>query len=232
MKKCILIVDDDQDIHDIIKHTMAGSFELKFAFNLSEAIAVLNDSTVDLIILDEVLPDGNGTDLCFKIKNELNITGLPIIMLTSKKELKDKLTAFNSGADDYVIKPFEPLELLARAQARLRDNASEIAEGSEITRGDLDLDLTTQGVVLNKNNEKIKLDLTPIEFKILYFLSKVPGDVYNRRDILKNVWGENNHVIERTVDQHISKLRKKLDNSAYTIKSLHKQGYLFALKEE
>ena len=153
-------------------------------------------------------------------------------MLTSKKELKDKLTAFNSGADDYVIKPFEPLELLARAQARLRDNASEIAEGSEITRGDLDLDLTTQGVVLNKNNEKIKLDLTPIEFKILYFLSKVPGDVYNRRDILKNVWGENNHVIERTVDQHISKLRKKLDNSAYTIKSLHKQGYLFALKEE
>ncbi len=228
MRKCVLIVDDDKDIHDIIRMTMVNTFELKFAMDLAQAVNILNDSDIDIIILDEMLPDGNGTDLCFKIKNELKMTSLPIIMLTGKKELKDKLTAFNSGADDYVIKPFEPLELMARVQARLRENSQE---ATVIKRGDLDLDLTTQRVILNKNNEMEGLDLTPIEFKILYFLSKVPGDIYNRRDILKSVWGDNNHVIERTVDQHISKLRKKLEKSEYTIKSLHKQGYLFTQKD-
>lgn len=229
MKK-VLLIDDDIDIHAIIKHAIGNQFTLFTASTLAEGEMVLKDHEIELLILDEMLPDGRGSDLCYRVKNHFNLPHLPIIMLTQKRDLQDKLTAFNSGADDYLVKPFEPLELRARMQARLRAPAP-VQEGNIVERGDLVLDLATQSVSIKNHDELEDLDLTPIEFKILYFLAKDPGSIHNRADILKNVWGENNHVIERTVDQHISKLRKKMATSEFSIKSLHKKGYLFTRKD-
>ena len=230
MKK-ILLVDDDSDIHNIVTHALSSHFSLQIAHNIQLACDTLVNHDFDLIILDEGLPDGSGTDLCFKIRNDFKKEGLPIIMLTSRKDLKDKLMAFNSGADDYVIKPFEPLELLARINARLKTSASSDSTGGPIERGDLVLDLEKQTLGQVKAEGLEDIPLTPIEFKILYFLAKEPEAVYNRTKILEAVWGKDQHVIERTVDQHISKLRKKLSPTEWTIKSLHRQGYLFTKSE-
>jgi DNA-binding response OmpR family regulator len=151
---------------------------------------------------------------------------IPIVMLTQRKELKDKLNAFEAGADDYISKPFEPLELLARVNARLRGTNPK--NSNLLEREDLKLDLTNQHLTLIKEEGEEEISLTPIEFKILYQLAREEGVVRSRADLLETVWGKNQNVIDRTVDQHVSKLRKKLEGSRMTVKSLHKKGYLLA----
>ena len=223
MIKKIILIDDDHDIHALVRHTLMRDFKLLCFDNIGDGESEIVGSQFDLIILDESLPDGSGTDLCKRIKSDKQNSSTPVIMLTQNKELKDKLNAFDSGADDYIPKPFEPLELLARVNARLR-----VGHGSANTleRGDLLLDLTSQSVLIEGHDQDPCL--TPIEFKILYQLAVEEGDIKSRQDLLELVWGKNQNVIERTVDQHVSKLRKKLEPSSYTIKSLHKKGYLLS----
>lgn len=225
MTKKIILIDDDYDVHTLVRHTLAREFDLVCFDNIQEGEAQISADTFDLIILDESLPDGSGTELCKRIKSDRGRGDCPVIMLTQNKELKDKLNAFDSGADDYVPKPFEPLELLARVNARLRDGG---AGSSILERGDLKLDLTSQSVVIQGHNEDPSL--TPIEFKILYQLALEEGRICSRQDLLESVWGKNQNVIERTVDQHVSKLRKKLEPSSFTVKSLHKKGYLLSIE--
>lgn len=225
MKK-ILVIDDDSDVLALVKHTLSREFDVTFAEEISLGEGLIVREEFDLIILDEVLPDGLGSELCQRIKNTSGKESLPVIMLTQRKELKDKLNAFDAGADDYVSKPFEPLELLARVHARLRvagNSGSNVLE-----REDLKLELTAQALHLVKDGKEEEVLLTPIEFKLLYQLAKDEGVVKSRADLLEAVWGKNQNVIDRTVDQHISKLRKKIEGSRMTVKSLHKKGYLLA----
>lgn len=226
MKK-ILIIDDDQDVLALLRHTLSREFELTFAETISDGEGQISRNEFDLIVLDEVLPDGLGSELCQRIKNTQGKESIPVVMLTQRKELKDKLNAFDAGADDYISKPFEPLELLARVHARLRSNSGA---GNILEREDLRLEITSQvlNLVDGEGNEK-EIALTPIEFKILYHLSKEEGVVRSRAELLELVWGKNQNVIDRTVDQHVSKLRKKIEESRMTVKSLHKKGYLLAL---
>jgi DNA-binding response OmpR family regulator len=223
MSKKIILIDDDHDIHSLVRHTLMRDFNLICFDSIGAGESELGTGAFDLIILDESLPDGSGTELCKKIKLDKGLSSTPVIMLTQNKELKDKLNAFDSGADDYIPKPFEPLELLARVNARLR-----VGNGSSnlLERGDLKLDLTSQSVIIEGHDEDPSL--TPIEFKILYQLAVEEGGIRSRQDLLESVWGKNQNVIERTVDQHVSKLRKKLEPSTFTIKSLHKKGYLLS----
>ncbi|MBC99545.1 MAG: DNA-binding response regulator [Halobacteriovoraceae bacterium] len=228
-KKKILLIDDDYDIHDLIRHTLSREFELSYAEYLNEGESLIKKNPFDLLILDETLPDGRGSDLCHKLKNELDFNDLQIIMLTQRKDLKDKLNAFDAGADDYVSKPFEPLELVARINARLRGTTP--GHGNILEKYDLKLELTTLSLsILEKEGEDNwqEISLTPIEFKILYQLIKDEGVVKSRQELLESVWGKGQNVIDRTVDQHVSKLRKKLGPSVMTVKSLHKKGYLLA----
>lgn len=222
MKK-VLLVDDDLEIHQLVTHSIGNEFTVVSAHNLLEAKNLIKITKVDLIVLDEMLPDGSGTDFCFFVKNELGFKEIPILMLTQKKDLKDKLMAFNSGADDYMVKPFEPLELLARINARLRE--LNTSEAGNFVLGDLHFELSNARLFFVKDDEQKRLDLTPIEFKILFLLAKNRESIYSRDDILKTVWGEDNHVVARTVDQHISKIRKKIEESQYTVKSSHGKGY-------
>lgn len=227
-KKKIILIDDDYDIHDLIRHTLSKEFELSYAEYLNEGESLIKKNNYDLVILDETLPDGRGSELCHKLKNELDLNDLQVIMLTQRKDLKDKLNAFDAGADDYVPKPFEPLELLARINARLRGTSSN--HGNLLEKYDLKLELTTQSLSIKDREEDIweEVSLTPIEFKILYQLIKDEGQVKSREELLESVWGKGQNVIDRTVDQHVSKLRKKLGPSKMTVKSLHKKGYLLA----
>jgi len=227
MKK-ILVVDDDQDIFNLVNAALSSDYSLTWASNISKAREEFNKEEYDFIILDEMLPDGRGTEFCHYIKQDLKRPDLPIVMLTSQKELENKLTAFESGADDYVTKPFEPLELKARIQARLR--TSHAGEANIMVKGDLRFDLSTQALSLELSGVANAVDLTPIEFKILYLMAKQEGTVMSREVILTEIWGKNNYVVDRTVDQHISKIRKKIGQSQYTIKSAHGKGYRF-LKE-
>ena len=190
MKK-ILIIDDDQDVLALLRHTLSREFELTFAETISDGEGQVSRSEFDLIVLDEVLPDGLGSELCQRIKNTQGKETIPVVMLTQRKELKDKLNAFDAGADDYI-----------------RSQVLNLVDG--------------------EGNEK-EIALTPIEFKILYHLSKEEGVVRSRAELLELVWGKNQNVIDRTVDQHVSKLRKKIEESRMTVKSLHKKGYLLAL---
>ena len=224
MKK-ILLIDDDMDIHNVVRHALTDQFDLESVYDLKTAELKLGKEEFDLIILDEMLPDGRGTDFCFKVKKDLGKEHLPLIMLTQRRDLVDKLTAFNSGADDYVIKPFEPLELLARINARLRIQGS--SESNSFVKGDLEFDLTTQGLILNRGEEATTIVLTPIEFKILYLMAKKEGQVFSRDAILEAIWGNDKHVVDRTVDQHISKVRKRSKDSQYTVKASHGLGYAF-----
>lgn len=227
-KKKIILIDDDYDIHDLIRHTLSKEFDLSYAEYLNEGESLIKKNSYDLLILDETLPDGRGSDLCYKLKNELDLKDLQIIMLTQRKDLKDKLNAFDAGADDYISKPFEPLELLARINARLRGNNGTY--GNLLEKYDLKLELTTQSLSIQNREGDIwdEVALTPIEFKILYQLIKDEGVVKSRKELLESVWGKGQNVIDRTVDQHVSKLRKKLTASVMTVKSLHKKGYLLA----
>lgn len=226
MKK-ILIIDDDQDVLALLRHTLSREFELTFAETISDGEGQVSRSDYDLIVLDEVLPDGLGSELCQRIKNTQGKENIPVVMLTQRKELKDKLNAFDAGADDYISKPFEPLELLARVHARLRSNSG----GSNILeREDLRLEITSQVLhLVDSEGKEEEIPLTPIEFKILYHLTKEEGVVRSRAELLELVWGKNQNVIDRTVDQHVSKLRKKIEGSRMTVKSLHKKGYLLAV---
>ncbi len=229
MKK-ILVIDDDQDILALVKHTLSREFEVTFAEYIADAEALISRNEFDLIVLDEILPDGLGSELCQRIKNTTGKEALPVIMLTQRKELKDKLNAFDAGADDYISKPFEPLELLARVHARLR--VINGSTSSTLEREDLKLEVTAQSLhLVSESGTEEEVALTPIEFKILYHLAKEEGVVRSRSELLETVWGKNQNVIDRTVDQHVSKLRKKIENSRLTVKSLHKKGYLLALND-
>lgn len=228
IKKRIILIDDDYDIFNLIRQAFSTEFELSYAEYLNEGESLIKKNDYDLVLLDETLPDGFGTELCYKLKNELGFKNLQIIMLTQCKELKDKLHAFDSGADDYISKPFEPLELLARINARLRGKSNN--QGNLLEKYDLKLELTNQSLLVEnrESGQWEAVSLTPIEFKILFQLIKDEGQVKSREELLESVWGKGQNVIDRTVDQHVSKLRKKLILSRMTVKSLHKKGYLLA----
>lgn len=226
-KISLLIIDDDSDIHLLLKRTLEVNFNLSFALDLATAREYVSRERPDIIVLDEGLPDGSGSEFCHYLKNILSMKDVPIIMLTSKKDLQDKLSAFSSGADDYVVKPFEPLELAARIQARFRVG-HENQDSYHLD--DLLFNLSTQKLSIETGDGAVEIDLTPLEFKILYHLSKVVGSVHPRDELLHSVWGEKVNVVSRTVDQHISKVRKKISPSSFTVRSSHGKGYFLVKK--
>lgn len=224
----ILLIDDDNDIHQIINHYLSKHFHIESAFNLKEGQEkLLEDNDFCYVILDEVLPDGRGSEFC---KSFLVKYKIPVISLTSQTSLEDRLNAFDSGVDDYLAKPFEPLELLARINAKLRSISEDSISSDFFEKEGLLFEIAAARLYFIDENGKIEIQLTPIEYKILYLLARKENDVFSRDDILENVWGENSYVVDRTVDQHVSKARKKISKTIYTIKSAHGKGYVFKRK--
>ncbi|MCD9023977.1 response regulator [Cohnella silvisoli] len=206
-KNTILVVDDDSEIRDVIHVYLRNEgFRVLEAENGNRALEIVRAETVQLIILDVMMPDLDGIKACLKIRETLNV---PIIMLSAKQEDIDKITGLSTGADDYVTKPFSPLELIARVKAQLRRQGftAKTEDDSIILVNDLAIDIAQHQVTL-KGEE---VALTPLEFSILELLASHKGQVFHADKIYEKVWKEPTGYSDNTVMVHIRNIREKIE---------------------
>lgn len=226
-KKTILVVDDDKNICELLNlYLTSAGFSLLFAHDGSAALNMVKDNKVDLILLDIMLPVISGWEVCKIIRRTSSI---PIIMLTARDMLEDKIQGFDIGADDYIVKPFEPKEVIARVKARLKANTPEPVHQEGILRvADIVVDLNKYEVYLG---EKL-LEFKPKEVQLLYFLLNNRNIVFSREQLLDKVWNYDFMVDTRTVDVHIKRLREKLgdEGASWSIKTLRGVGYKFEVR--
>lgn len=202
----ILVVDDEPSLLKALKHSLEREgYQVVTAQTGAKALQLINDQDFDLLVLDLMLPEVDGLAVCRQVRLRSN---LPIIMLTARSEDLDKIIGLEMGADDYVTKPFNMRELLARIRALLRrSRAVPFSNQATISIGDLQVDLARQRVLVRGR----EVELTAREFSILQVLVRHPGRVYHRSDLLKLVWGYEQTSDDRTIDVHIRRLREKLE---------------------
>ena len=207
----ILVVDDENEIADLVEiYLVSDGYTVHKASNAEEGLRIIEEEEIHLVLLDIMMPGMDGIQMCKKIRETSNV---PIIMLSAKGADLDKIMGLGVGADDYVTKPFNPLELTARVKSQLRrytqlnpNNQASAAENSEIH---------IRGLTINRDNHKVTIDgeeikLTPIEFDILYLLSSNPGKVFSTDEIFEKVWNEKVYEANNTVMVHIRRLRGKM----------------------
>ncbi|MCX5899138.1 MAG: response regulator transcription factor [Proteobacteria bacterium] len=223
MKKPIAIVEDEPDIVELMTiHLEKAGFPVRSFSNGSEFLRFIKKTTPALVVLDLMLPDIDGLEICKIMRKREDLAAVPVIMVTAKGEEMDKVLGLELGADDYMTKPFSPKELAARVRAVLRrQGPSEQASKLVEIGGTLTIDLTKYEVTLGGS----RIELTSTEFKILELLSSKKGWVFSRDKILNHLWGDEKAVIDRTVDVHIRHLREKLGDAAQFIKNIRGVGY-------
>ncbi|GAA0999441.1 MtrAB system response regulator MtrA [Subtercola frigoramans] len=200
----ILVVDDDPALAEMIGIVLrTENFEPVFCADGSEAFAAFTSSKPDLVLLDLMLPGMDGIEVCTQIRAE---SGIPIIMLTAKSDTTDVVKGLESGADDYIVKPFNPKELVARIRTRLRQTPQPSSSDS-LRIGDLELDV--QGHEVRRGAERI--NLTPLEFDLLHALAAKPQQVFTREMLLEQVWGYHYKADTRLVNVHVQRLRAKVE---------------------
>ena len=223
MSISIHIVEDEQPIITLVKYNLEKEgYKVSFSDNGNEGIEEIKRILPDLVLLDWMLPDFSGVEICKILKKEKKFKDIPIIMLTAKGEDEDKIKGLNSGADDYITKPFSFPELLARIKALLRrSKPSLVADTIEFE--DLKIDKITRRV-FRKNKE---IHLGPKEYDLINFFIKNPKRVYSRDQILENVWSDNINVETRTVDVHIRRLRQSINIDGFKelIRTVRSAGY-------
>lgn len=221
----VLVVEDSIETQALLKRALHGSHVIDMVSGIEQAKQLLLTSTWDLLVLDRGLPDGDGLDLCgTEATGEANIKRkIPILMLSARDSVNDRVEGLTAGADDYMTKPFEPSELLARIDAILRRGPSQEAQFI-VTLGNLILNLETQTAYFKKGTSEQSINLTPIEFKILRCLVKNYGKEVSREHLVEVVWGQT-HLSERNVDSRVCHLRKKLSESGFEIKNRREYGY-------
>ncbi len=222
----VMVVDDDINICELQRiYLEKENFQVTVCYDGKKAVEVFKDKAPDIVILDIMLPGMDGWEVCREIRK---ISSIPIIMLSAKDETFNKVLGLELGADDYMVKPFEPKELIARIRAVLRryDRQEEVPE-----------QIIFPGLVINKSNYTVKLsgndiELPPKELELLFFLASNPNKVYTREQLLENVWGFDFYGDTRTVDVHIKRLRDKFELSEYKwqIKTVWGVGYKFEFK--
>lgn len=206
-KKQILVVDDEERMRTLVRaYFEKEGFAVEEAANGEEAIKKTAQKAYDLIVLDLMLPRVDGWSVCRKIREKSTV---PIIMLTARGEEEERLLGFDLGADDYVVKPFSPRELVARARALLRRTNSATENPEMIQTGYLTIDPAGRSVTVQGE----RLALTPKEFDLLYHLARHPGRVFSREQLLEQVWGYDFYGDLRTVDTHVKTLREKISRS-------------------
>lgn len=224
----ILLVEDSPVDRKIALASLEKKYTVITAESLAEAQKELDAGKFDLILLDVDLPDGNGFRFVSGLKGHDCIKNTPIFFITRKSETPDEVLGFALGADDYLAKPVDPMKLRARVDAKLLKAEEARKQNSILQNTGLRLNFTSQqAYLLGKNGEKT-LDLTPLEFKILAHFMKHENHVFTREQLIDRIWGISTNVIDRTVDMHVSNLRRKIDGSGYTIFSLRGVGYRFS----
>ncbi len=225
-KKKVLVIDDDMNICELIRLYLAKEgYEVQTVYDGKNGIEEFVKFTPNIVVLDIMLPGVDGWQVCREIRK---ISNIPIIMLTAKGETFDKVLGLELGADDYMVKPFEPKELVARVKAVLR----------RYERKDYDVkELIFPNLVINKSNYVValngkELEMPPKELELLYFLASNPNKVFTREQLLEHVWGFDFYGDSRTVDVHVKRLREKIDmpNQTWSLKTVWGVGYKFEVK--
>ncbi|OGT20304.1 MAG: phosphate regulon transcriptional regulatory protein PhoB [Gammaproteobacteria bacterium RBG_16_57_12] len=228
MSANVLIIEDEPAIREMVRMAleMAG-LDLMEAGCIQDAQRRLAEQLPDLVLLDWMLPDGAGVDYARRLKKDEATAHLPVIMLTARGEEEDKIRGLESGADDYVTKPFSPRELIARIKAVLRRTSPQFSEEHLQVEG-----LVIDGASHRVHAEGASIDLGPTEYRLLHFFMHHPERVYSRSQLLDRIWGGSVYIDERTVDVHIRRLRKALEASGYDrlIQTVRGAGYRFSSK--
>jgi DNA-binding response OmpR family regulator len=227
-EKTVLVVDDDVKTVELVKvYLNRDGYGVLTAYDGVEALRVARESNPDLVVLDLMLPDVDGLEVCRTLRHESDV---PIIMLTARTTDQDKLTGLDSGADDYVTKPFSPKELAARVRAVLRRLPGERGP-AQITHGELTMNLVRREAWLAGR----LLALTDVEFKLLGVLAREPGRVFSRGDLIEKALGYDFAGFDRTIDVHILNLRRKIEqapNRPRYVKTVYGAGYKFVGDEQ
>jgi len=224
-KEKILVVDDDEDIVELVQYNLAKEgYRVHCVTSGEAALRKAVSEIPDAILLDLMLPDVDGLDVCRQLKNNQATRHIPVIMLTAKGEDADIVTGLELGAEDYVVKPFSPRVLLARLRVVFRQKQSRDP--------DADLVVHSHDLIIDPNRHEVLLhgkptSLTTTEFRILHFLARLPGRVFSRDHIISGVRGDDYAVTERSVDVQIVNIRKKLGNSGQAIETVRGVGYRF-----
>ena len=224
---CILVVDDDREIADLVEiHLVGDGYTVFKAYDAMEGLEILAEQDIKLAILDIMMPGIDGIEMCKKIRETSTI---PIIMLSAKSADLDKIVGLSSGADDYVIKPFNPLELTARVKSQLR----RYTTFNPSSQTPVSKEIFLENLSINKENHQVisygkDVKLTPIEFDILYLLASNQGKVFSTEEIFEKVWNEKMFEANNTVMVHIRRLREKIEldsRNAQIIKTVWGVGY-------
>jgi two-component system phosphate regulon response regulator PhoB len=223
----VLVVDDEPDLLELIRFNLSqAGFAVETAATGMEAMEALRRSPPQLLVLDVMLPDLSGTELCRRVRSDKRLLDLPVLMLTAKSEEIDRVVGFELGADDYVTKPFSPRELVLRVKALLRRRGAGASEGERaaIEHGSLRVDTESHRCHVGER----EIVLTAKEFKLLEALVTRPGRVMTRERLLDEVWGSDITVTTRTIDTHLKRLRDKLGEAGDMIETVRGVGYRLA----
>ncbi|MCQ2741257.1 MAG: phosphate regulon transcriptional regulator PhoB [Alphaproteobacteria bacterium] len=229
MKHLVLVVEDEEALGLMLKYNLEKEgFDVLVQTRGSKALADIEKNMPSVILLDWMLPEMSGVEICKLIRSQPDIKDIPIIMLTAKGDEDDKVKGLSAGADDYVTKPFSVPELMARVKTQLR-HAPEPQEEKELVFQDIRMNLVEKKVFRGDNF----IHLGPTEFRLLRMLMETPGKVFSREFLLKNVWGNNIYVESRTVDVHIRRLRRALNEFGPDyIRTVRATGYAIDVSPE
>lgn len=221
----ILLVEDSKEIHQMVTQALGGTVEIDWADSIKAAETAVNSNQYSMVLLDIELPDGNGIEFCGQLQSTL--PNLPVFFLTSHDQLSEKVLGFSAGADDYIAKPFNSFELKARVEAKLKKldmtkKSSDVLKWKELT-----ICHSKQEVQVFNGDNFEPVELTALEFKLLTYFAARPQIVIPRDEILDAIWGKDVHIYSRSVDTHVSKLRKKLGPASDVIESIRGSGYKF-----
>ncbi|MEI8386932.1 MAG: response regulator transcription factor [Verrucomicrobiota bacterium] len=224
MQDTVLVVDDEPDVVDLLRYNLGkAGFEVLVAVSGDRGLDMARQMRPDIIVLDLMLPGMSGHEVCRALKGDANTEGIPVLMLTAKGELHERVKGLELGADDYVTKPFSPRELVLRVQALLKRHRIMPRSGT----------LRVEGISLDKTKfearlDGLRLDLTTTEFKLLSVLLERRGRTLSRETLLADVWGYQNASIDtRTVDTHMRRLREKLGGYSGRLETIRGEGYRF-----
>lgn len=226
----VLVVDDESSIREMIRFGLGKSgMAVECAASGQEALVKINEKPPDIMLLDWMMPNMSGPELTRRLRKNPVTASIPIIMLTARVSEDDKVTGLNAGADDYIVKPFSPRELIARINAVLRRSDPGDSDG-RITAGSITLDTASRQVLLDQKPAKIG----PTEYRLLEFFMTHANRSYSRSQLLDHAWGTNVFLEERTVDVHIRRLRKVLQtaNLDHYIHTVRSHGYRFAAEDK
>ena len=228
MRQKIVIIEDEKDIVDLVRYNFRKEgFEVESFSSGKDGLEFIRKGSPDLVLLDIMLPDLDGIEICKRVRADETLKALPIIFLTAKGEEVDRVVRLELGADDYVVKPFSPRELVARVKAVLRRQEAVLGKSEVIEVSGLRLDSRTHEVTVHGR----LIQLSALEFKLLHFLASQPRRVFTREQLLDNVWGRDRFVTPRTVDVHVRRLREKIEKqegSPQYVQTVRGSGYRFS----